>query len=144
MAEALALASGVAGLLALTIQVYATSSKYVTDVRSAKGTVQQLLRELRELKIVLTKLDSIFEYSADDETAKKRPMATTAFQDADDYVSILETLRKTLESEAGGNSFSSKVKALKWPFSVEKTKATINDLRRHVENFRAIMDVDAL
>ena len=144
MAEALAVASGIAGLLALTIEVYATSSKYVTDVGNAKGTIQQLLRELRELKTILTNLDSIFEYTVNEDMTKKRPMASTAFQYADEYVSILETLRKKLESEAGGNSFSAKVKALKWPFSMERTKFTIDVLRRHVENFRAVMDVDAL
>ena len=144
MAEALAIASGIAGLLALTIEVYATSSKYVVGVRGAKAAIQEVLRELRELKIILSKLDSVFEYAADEELAKRKLLSTTAFENADEYLGILETLRQKLQSEAGGNSFSSKVKALKWPFSEEKTKWTVDILKRHVENFRAIMDIDAL
>jgi len=144
MAETLALASGIAGLLSLTIEVYATSSKYVAGVRGAKGAIRDILRELRELKIILTQLDSLLEYGGDDDLSKQKPLSITAFEDADEYHSILETLRKKLESEAGGNSFSAKLKALKWPFSEERTRWTVDILRRHVQNFRTAMDVDTL
>src|SRR6266487_4869065 len=65
--EGLAIASGVAGLLSLTIEVCRISAKYINGIRGATEAVQALLRELKALKKALMNLDELVE-SIDDET----------------------------------------------------------------------------
>jgi hypothetical protein len=59
MAEVLAVASGIAGLLTLTIETYRISKSYVRRVQNASKQVKDLLGELGILKKVLLDLDDL-------------------------------------------------------------------------------------
>jgi len=59
MAEALGLASSIAGLLSITLETYRISAKYISGVRNASKHVTDLLRELDALKKVLVNLDGL-------------------------------------------------------------------------------------
>lgn len=59
MAEALGLASSIAGLLSLTIETYRISAKYISGVRNASKLAKALLSELDALKKVLVDLDGL-------------------------------------------------------------------------------------
>jgi hypothetical protein len=59
MAEILGIASGIAGLLSLTIETYRISANYISGVHNASKLVKDLLRELSALKKVLVDLDDL-------------------------------------------------------------------------------------
>ena len=76
MAEVLAVASGVAGLLSLTIEVYATSARYISAVKKASATINDVLRELKSLKRILTELDKAIEHTG---VRERRPRSIIVY-----------------------------------------------------------------
>lgn len=59
MAEVLGIASGIAGLLDMTIEVYRISATYISRLQSATKAVNALLQELKHQKKVLLELDEL-------------------------------------------------------------------------------------
>ena len=53
------IATGIAGLLSLTIQTYTISAKYISSVRNASKLAKGLLKELNALTEVLVDLDDL-------------------------------------------------------------------------------------
>ena len=59
MAEVLGTASGVAGLLSLTIEMIKITSTYINSVQGASPTMRRLLSELESMEDVLVKIDQL-------------------------------------------------------------------------------------
>ncbi|KAI9796740.1 MAG: Ankyrin repeat domain-containing protein 44 [Piccolia ochrophora] len=142
MAEVLAVASGVAGLLSLTIEVYAVSARYISCVHNVSNTIQDILRELRALKKILTDLDRLIDETDEEEVFKGRSSSLFSTEDAEEYRELLERLLRKLQSQAQGKSLSSKLKTLAWPFSEEKTRRTVDILQKHVATFQSALAID--
>lgn len=66
MVEALGIASGIAGLVSLTIEIFGISYKYIHGVRDASSSAHRFLGELENLKVVLFQIEKMTK-----ETKKK-------------------------------------------------------------------------
>lgn len=144
MAEVLAVASGVAGLLSLTIEVYATSARYISAVKNASATINDVLRELKSLKSILTELDKAIEHTESEKGVQDRSSSILSIDNSEEYREVLERLRSKLLKQASQSGFSSKLKNFAWPFSEEKTQRMVEILRRHIGIFTQALTIDTL
>jgi hypothetical protein len=143
MAEALGIASGIAGLLSLTIQIFSTTTNYVRGVHGASETVRGLIKELKDLKVALTALDDLVNESSDElfDTASSL-LASLSLNDIKEYRDLLLDLQRNLEKRLTGKAALIKARALLWPFSEEGTQGIIAKLHRHLESFQFLASVD--
>ncbi|KAI4215901.1 MAG: hypothetical protein LQ351_001889 [Letrouitia transgressa] len=145
MAEILAVVSGIAGLLTLTIEVHKASARYILGVQNASRTVRQLLTELNALTRVLLDLSDVVDQLNGSSAFAGRPMSTLeALKASGKCYAELEDLLHKLNDRAASTSFKSSLKSLTWPFSEHKTKATMELVRRNLESFRAALQIDDL
>ncbi|KAL9046990.1 MAG: hypothetical protein Q9214_000321 [Letrouitia sp. 1 TL-2023] len=145
MAEILAVVSGIAGLLTLTIEVHKASARYILGVQSASRTVRQFLSELNALTRVLLDLSDVVDQLSDSSAFAGKPMSTLeALKASGQCYAELESLLRKLNDRAASTSFTSSIKSLTWPFSEHKTKATMELVRRNLEAFRAALQIDHL
>jgi hypothetical protein len=91
------LASGIAGLLTLTIEGSRLTVSYVTKTRNATKTVQAIIQELKGLKTVLGELDSLFDFVDIKELQSVGASAVLSLLACIEYQIILTDLRIALE-----------------------------------------------
>lgn len=142
MAEALGLASAVAGLVSLAIEVSRISFEYASGVRHASKAVSDYLRELSALTSVILRLQN----------ATTRPEVRNALEDlpaepADP--SILEcmgdmTRLKTKLEKYTGNGLRMKIKTLLWPFEEKETRKLAEMFQRYCSILEAMISADTL
>lgn len=144
MAEVLAVASGIAGLLSLTIEVYSVSSRYISCVRQASRSILDIQRELKVLKTILSELDKALEATDADELFKDRPSALSSLENTEEYKEVLQRLQAKLLKESSKTGFTAKLKSFTWPFNEERTQAILDVLRRHVNAFGQALSIDSL
>lgn len=143
MAEVLGIASGVAGLLSLTIEVIQISSTYINGVRGAFSTVQRFLKELESLKCVLAKIDEMTKKTDDIQVfGEDGHSCLLSVQDGQHYLELLVNVRNKLDARASDGSFRKKLKALTWPFSEERTLSLIESLHRHLDIYQTALAID--
>ena len=136
MAEVLGVVSGVAGLISLTIEVFGISYRYISEVRGASETVKRFLGELENLKGVLLKIERLSRELSDVDLFGNGPFSLLSEDSCNNYVELLNTIRKDMEDRLPNGSFRRKVKALTWPFSEERTVALIESLHRHLDIYK--------
>lgn len=144
MAEALAIASGIAGLLSLTIEVYSVSSRYISCVKHASTAILDIQRELKVLKTILSELDKALEAAETEELFKNRPSALSSIENTEEYREVLQRLQARLLKESSTTGFTAKLKSFTWPFSEERTQGILDVLRRHVNAFGQALSIDSL
>ena len=142
MAEALGIASGIAGLVSLTIEVIEISYKYISEVKGASRTVSRLVKELEDIKNVLQKIDEISRETDDQEIFGAGGSSLLNLKKSNDYVSLLDSLRDNLNKRMSDSSIRKRIKALTWPFTEEKTQALVESLHRHLETFTTALTID--
>ena len=136
MVEALGVASGVAGLISLTIEVFGISYRYVSGVRGAFDTVRRFLGELENLKGVLLKIERLSRELNDVDLFGDGPFSLLSKDDCNNYAELLNTIRKDMEDRLPNGPFRRKVKALTWPFSEVRTVALVESLHRHLDIYK--------
>ena len=144
MAEVIGVASGMAGLLSLTIEVIGISYEYIVEVQDASSAAQRFVSELEEIKIVLLKIDTMSKEDDDREIFGEEGSCFLSLKESNEYISLLESLREKLESRLAETSLRRKMKALTWPFSEEKTRTLIDLLHRHLGSFTTGLTLDNL
>ena len=144
MAEALGVASGVAGLMSLTIEVFQISYDYINKVHNASNTLQRFLRELEDLKVVLIKIDQMAKNMNDRKIFGDDPSCLLSIKESSEYLDLLGTVRYKLEKRSVEGSLRQKLKALTWPFSEDKTLGLIEALHRHLEIYKTALALDNL
>jgi len=144
MAEILGIASGIAGLLSLTIEVYSTSAKYVSGVKNASSTINEILRELKALKTILTKLDEVSEHTESEKIFQDRTSSLLSIEDTEEYRDVLTRLQAKLLKQASQKGLSLKLRNFAWPFSEEKTRNMVDTLRRHIGIFTQALTIDTV
>jgi hypothetical protein len=142
MAEILGIASGIAGLLTLTVEVIKISSNYVSEVHGASHTVRRLVNELEDLKTVLLRIDQITTETDEQEIYGNDGACILSVKQNNECLDLLETVRRKLRERLGQNSVRQKMKALTWPFSDEKNKVLIESLHRHLNIYKTALAVD--
>lgn len=145
MAEVIGIASGIAGLLSLTIEVIQISSTYVNGVRGASSTVQRFLKELDNLKKVFAKFDEMSKNIDDIQVfGEDGQSCLVSVQDGKHYLELLTDVRNRLGTRTTDGSFRKKLKALTWPFSEEKTLSLVGSLHRHLDIYQTALTIDNL
>ncbi|KAN0114628.1 Ankyrin repeat-containing domain protein [Hyaloscypha variabilis] len=144
MAEILGVASGIAGLLSLTIEVYSTSAKYISGVKNASSTINEILRELKALKTILTELDKVNEHTESEKVFQDRTSSLLSIEDAEEYRDVLTRLQVKLLKQASQTGLSLKLRNFAWPFSEEKTRNMVDTLRRHIGIFTQALTIDTV
>lgn len=143
MAEVLAVASGIAGLLSLTIEVYSVSSRYISCVQQASRSILDIQRELKVLKTILSELDKALEATEADALFKERPSVLSSIENTEEYREVLQRLQAKLLKESAKTGITAKLKSFTWPFSEERTQGILDVLRRHVNAFGQALSIDS-
>ena len=138
MAEVLGIASGIAGLLSLTIEVFGISYKYVNGVRDASSSARRFLKELEALHQVLLSVEQSAEQTGQEEIFGDTRSSFLSLDKCNEYVVLLEKVRDKLQRRQSRN----KMKALTWPFSEKETLALTESLHRHLEIYSTALAVD--
>ena len=142
MAEALGIASGVAGLVSLTIEVFGISYKYIHGVHDATSSVHQFLIELKNLQEVLLRIDQAAKKTDEREVFGDAGSCLLSIKESTEYIALLEKVRDKLQRRQTPSSSRNKLKALTWPFSEKETLDLANSLHRHLEIYNIALSVD--
>ena len=145
MAEVLGVASGVAGLLSLTIEVIKITSTYINGVHGASTTMRRLLSELESMEDVLVKIDTLSKTMDGVQVFGEGDRSCLlSVRDGKHYLGLLIDVRNGLDAKATAGGFRKKLKAMTWPFSEEKTVSLIEALHRHLEICQTALSIDNL
>ena len=142
MAEVLGIASGVAGLVSLTIEVFGITYKYVHGVRDASSSVRQFLMELENLQKVLLRVEQVAKETDERKVFGDVGSCLLSIKESNEYIGLLENVRDKLQQRQTPSSSRNKLKALTWPFSEKETLALANFLHRHLEIYNIALTVD--
>ena len=142
MAEVLGIASGIAGLLSLTIEVFGISYKYVNGVRNASSSASRFLNELEALQKVLLSVEQSTKQTGQVEVFGDARSCFLSIEKGDEYADLLEKVRDKLQQRQRQSSFRNRMKALTWPFSEKETLALTESLHRHLEIYSTALAVD--
>ena len=142
MAEALGIASGIAGLISLTIEVFGISYKYVNGVRDASSSVRKFLNELEALQTVLRHVERITGEKNGLEVSDDAGSCLLSIRESSEYIELLQKVRYKLQQRQQSSSLRNKMKALTWPFSEKETVALTESLHRHLEIYNLALTVD--
>jgi hypothetical protein len=131
------LASSVAGLLSLAIQVADISHRYLSSVKNSSKTIKGYFRELEVLKLVLGKFDDL----------AKDPNTATHFSSANITIvdrcrEELENLRSKLQKRSRDLTFPKSLNRLTWPFAEDETGRLVALLHRYQTSFHAVLSAD--
>ena len=144
MAEPLSIASGIAGLISLTIEVCKITHTFIQSVTDASSAVERFLRELENIKIVLVKIEQLTTGLDKQHVFKDGSTSQTIANENSAYLDLLTQIRKRLIKRITDGSFKSRIKTLTWPFSEEKTLSLIDSLHRHISTYNTALAVDNL
>lgn len=144
MAEVLGIASGVAGLVGLTIEVFRISYKYIHGVRNASPCARQFLKELEDLQTVFIRVQKRAAETDQSEIFGDTGSCLLSIKQSNDYIGVLEKVRDKLEKQQRGSSFQNAMKALRWPFTEKETLSLAESLHRHLEIYKTAVTLDSL
>jgi predicted transcriptional regulator len=144
MAEVLGVASGIAGLLSLTIETYSITSTYIRGVRNATKAVGAFLQELKDLKAALTAINDWIESSEDEIPFESATSIFLSLEETEEYHKMLSDLQQDLKKRLTGNPALVKLKSLTWPFSEKESQEIVGRLHRHLQRLQTLTSVDSL
>lgn len=144
MAETLAIASGITGLVSLTVEVFGISYKYINGVRNASRSARRLLKELEALQTVLHRVEQVANERNKVEAFGDAGSYLLSIKEANEYISLLQNIRGKLQQRQSHSTFRNHVKALTWPFSEKETLFLIESFHRHLEIYNTALAVDSL
>lgn len=137
MGDPLTIATGVAGILSLTIQVAQATVKYIEGVKKAPVAVEEFRQELRALADVLKLFEEFLKVNALKVAFKKTSVLYTTNSLCEQQ---LRKLLTKLEKNKGGR-FSQAVDRLTWPFDEKDHHRTVEDLHRYVQAFQFALNI---
>lgn len=126
--DPLSAASGVAGLLSLTVQVGMTIGVYANSVKGASKAAQKLEREIQAFSSVLKQLCDFLQ-SKDAHHLAFEPISVllVATNSCNKEISDLE---KKLEKFSTGDKASRILQRLSWPFTEKENQDTVDVIHR--------------
>ncbi len=154
------LATGLAGLLSLTIELTKISHGYVSDAREAQKSIQGFILELINLKKILSDLhtkvmlepdiaeafegrcSSIMENLQSQSTTASKQPATLSSMDL--CKAELDSLLKKLRKKSSGSLFRATINRLVWPLGKEATQKAVDSLHRCTRIFEMSISTDNL
>jgi hypothetical protein len=140
MAEAVALASGIAGLLSLAIEITKISHRYVSSFKGASKAVQSYFRELSALQGSLVQLQRI----AEDPENEEQTGFLRSTVGVDECHKELDGIRQKLQKRTADRAFPSTLNRLTWPFVEDETCRLVKTLHRYQALFSSALSADSL
>ena len=126
--DPLSAASGIAGLLTLTIQVGMTIGAYANSVKGASKGAQKLEREIQAFSSVLNQLCEFLQSEkADHLVFEPISVLLVATNSCDKELSDLE---KKLKGFSTGDKASKVLQRLSWPFTEKENRETVDAIHR--------------
>lgn len=145
MAAGLNIASAVAGLLSLAIDVTQLTQSFVSGISRESSIISMYLEELIALKKVLSDVqDMILLYPQTATIFEIMPSSLLSTTDLRDCQHELEQLYHTLRQRRDNASLSATFKRLAWPFKEDETGRLVNVLRRCRDNIQVSLAIDGL
>lgn len=160
MAEVIALASSVAGLVSLTMQISEVGMKYFSSIRHAKEQTQDLLRQLTALENVLrdlqTNLVTIPDLTFAFQERSSSVLARLAANTKDDIhytgqMTVtelcwkdLDALKAKLLKREGDGRLKSAAKPWVWALTRDETMKAVTKLHQYREIFETSISIDSL
>jgi len=144
MAEAIGIASGIAGLLSLTITVMDISFRYISNVHGASKSISVYLQELTGLKTLLIRLDELAHSPDTLDIFMERSPALLSMISIDRCQIELDRLRLKLQRQTTGNLLLSSFNRLFWPFAEEETRRLVETIHRYRSYFQTALSADGL
>ena len=144
MAEAIGIASGIAGLLSPTITVINVSYQYVSNAHGASKSISSYLQELASLKTLLIKLDEIAHSLDTVEIFRECSPALLSMTSIGQCQLVLDQLHSKLRKHNTGNLLSSHLNRLSWPYAEVETRRLIETIHRHRSTFETTLSANGL
>lgn len=140
--DPLSAASGIAGLIAVSVKAIQMVGEYVTLVHEHKKHAETLHKELLLMKQVLDQLKNLIDeekrngrlISADDED--RNTVLGKAFSDC---TKTIEKIQDKLREPV--NKFQKAMAKLKWPFDQKDVLLMVDSLRRYTQLFQLSLTV---
>jgi hypothetical protein len=143
MADPLSIASGVAGLVSLTIQATQLACKYVAEVNDAGETALQCLRSLSLLRDVLARISETEQSEAVTSIVTRKPDLISPSELAKCTQSV-ERVRQRLQTLFHDDGKVKRRKALTWPFQSAESARLIKQLQDFRDNLASVTAADSL
>lgn len=120
MAEAIGVASSIAGLVALVAQITQLSYSYVVGVKNAPRTQKRYIQEISAFMDVLLRADQVSQDAEELGLVPKRPTSLSECA-INDCIELLSSLKSTLERNS---------RRLLWPILEKELRSHIEGLER--------------
>ena len=143
MADPLSIASGVAGLVSLTIQATQLACKYVAEVNDAGETALQCLRSLSLLRDVLARISETEQSEAVTSIVTRKSDLISPSELATCTQSV-GRVRQRLEALFHGDGKVKRRKALTWPFQSAESAKLIKQLQDFRDTLTSVTAADSL
>jgi len=143
MAEVIGLASSIAGLLSLTLQVSQLSYEYIANIKGASKSVSSYLKELLALSQILLQLKETLDGETVDKTFLPSPSPLSQFTIGECQHEI-ERIKERLEKRRDGPGIRSALRVMTWPFEEKETGKLIEVLHRWKGIFEAAISTSIL
>jgi ankyrin repeat domain-containing protein 50 len=125
--DPLSVASGVAGLLSVTIKLGMAIGEYVRSVKGASKDALKLEREIQAFSSVLEQLCKFLQSKDADIVFEPTSVLLIATNSCDKELSDLQ---KKLEKFSHGDRTSRVLQKLSWPFTEKENRETLDAIHR--------------
>ena len=137
MADPFSLATGIAGLINLSLEVTKIAQQYIQGVRHSSKDIDDFLQELAALTDVLRQLDAFLK--KDEAGARSFDQTSVLVKTYKACRSSLEKTRSALQSRVNKHKL---LKALTWPFVGKEHQEVISAILRWIHTFQFALTID--
>ena len=139
MVDPLSLATGIAGLISLSLEVTRVAQQYIHDVRSSSKHIEDFLQELAVLSDVLRQLEAFL---------KKDELGEHSFDQTSVLVKTYEACRSSLERTRSilqeRTNEHRLLKALIWPFVGKEHQQIMSTIFRWIHTFQFALTIEVV
>ena len=137
MVDPFSLATGIAGLISLSLEVTKFAHQYIHGVRNSSKHIEDFLQELAALTDVLRQLEAFLK---EDEAGERSFDQTSVLVKTYEACrSNLEKTRSTLQRRINEHKL---LKALTWPFVGKEHQQVISAILRWIHTFQFALTID--
>ena len=137
MADPFTLATGIAGLISLSLEVTKIAQQYIQGVRNSSKDIDDFLQELAALTDVLRQLDAFLK--KDEAGERSFDQTSVLVKTYKACRSSLEKTRSALQSRVNHHKL---LKALTWPFVGKEHQEVISAILRWIHTFQFALTID--
>ncbi|KAI9704411.1 MAG: hypothetical protein M1836_007274 [Candelina mexicana] len=140
MIDPFTLATGLVGIISLTIEVTKITAEYASGFQKAPTAIADLQQELVSLTEVLQRLNKFLESQQLIGSAFHDASVLCATKDACERKTI--ELHRKLSKHNTGGSLSKTLRRLKWPLDEKENRQAVEDMHRYTETFQFSLNID--